>query len=320
MKKNIRKIPSLVEAKIKAFGDKQFVVGCTKHYTQAELASGQLSRFGISIGEDGLASGGSEHLPSRKAGRYSKRNQTGYCIVRKDLPKVMREIPYDIKDWYGERHTGTYLRPCYARVYVEPGNVKIQAQVVHASEDGANIAFRLSDVLSVADHDWRRRLLAGLNVMQENIAACDVEGADTPLEEYEVSEHVQWKIFPDGIGIPCIADMVIRVKSGEEAEKKKGVVIDHLNFLKQLGVKFFVKGNDSFNGYVGAVFPDGVCVFDNVHYGNAAYVLKDDWKSLTKKSRSELRQHFREVVTPVAHHGDWKGYVCQALSDLRRAS
>lgn len=319
MSKNMRKVPSKVEAKIEIFGDKPFVVGCIKHYGQAEIMAGKLRQYGIVINEKGVACGSGEVLPPKTAGRYSRRNIMGYSITRRDLPKVTRDIPYSVTDWHGDHHSGTYPRLCYQHECIEPAKLRIEAKVVVASTDGANVAFRLKEIFTKKVANIQRRLLAGLNVMRENVGACDVELESTPMDLYEVSEQVPWKIFPDGMGVAGIVDTVVRARTLEEAEKKKKIVAEHLTFLKQLGATHFVRGEDSFDGYVGAIFDDGVCVFDNTHYGNAAYVLKGAWEDLTKRSRTELRRRSRQVVAPVAHYKDWKATVCRAIKRLRQS-
>ena len=197
--------------------------------------------------------------------------------------------------------------------------IRIEAKVVVAFAEGANVAFRLKDVFTRKTVDLGRRLLDGLNIMRENIGSCGVELESTPMESYEVLELVPWKIFPDGMGIAGIVDMVVRARTPEEAEKKRKIAAEHLAFLKQLGAAHFVRGTDSFDGYIGAIFDDGVCVFDNVHYGNAAYVLKGAWEDLTKLSRTELRRRSRLVATPVSHRKDWKAAVRRAIKRLQQA-
>lgn len=318
MSKNMRKVPSSVEAKIEAFGDKPFVVGCAKHYRQAEIVAGKLQQFGIVINEKGVACGSGEVLPPKTAGRYSRRNICGCSITRRDMPKVMHEIPYSVTDWHGEHHSGTYPRLCYQRENIEPAKIKIEAKVIVASADGANVAFRLKETFTKKTDNLNRRLLSGLNIMRENVGTCDVEPESVPMDSYEVMEQVSWKIFPDGMGIAGIVKAVVRARTPEEAEKKRKIAAEHLTFLRQLGAAHFVRGTDAFDGYVGAIFDDGVCVFDNVHYGNAAYVLKGAWKDLTKLSRTELRRRSRQVATPVSHRKDWKAVVCRAIKQLRQ--
>ena len=114
-----------------------------------------------------------------------------------------------------------------------------------------------------------------------------------------------------------MVDSVLRA-STEESGKRRQVFIDHIEFLKALEPQSLVRGVDSFNGYIGALFPDGISVFDNAQYGNAVYVLKGDWEDLTKKSRGDLRRLPPGSVIHVPHHGDWKSTICLAMKKLRR--
>ena len=80
----------------------------------------------------------------------------------------------------------------------------------------------------------------------------------------------------NGSAAPCAASSAWR-----------GVVADRLRLLAKLPVEKLIKGTNSFGSYIGALYADNLVVFENMNYGNAMYVLYNDWQDVSK--RSELR-------------------------------
>lgn len=316
MKKNFKKVPTALLAKAKLLGDVELVVGCTKQFTRTEIVNGKLAPYGISAESAG---GGFTVLPSKDAGKYSRRNACGHTITHRDQPKVLREIPYHVKDWYDEWHDGTYEKLCYPVEYVEPSNRKITARVKEVVGDLYIVSFRLTGTMKYSDPDFIREVLNGINIMWENVGVCGVERADAAMEEFEHVIHVPWKIFPLGhFTVEQVAEFFVQGRGSQEINGRRRLIEERLQFLKELGAKTLIQGLDSFNGYVGAELEDQVFVFDNVNYGNAAYILKGEWKELSKKPRSVLKKEFKETAVQVPHNGDWRSGIAKAIEKLRR--
>jgi len=83
-----------------------------------------------------------------------------------------------------------------------------------------------------------------------------------------------------------------------------------VDFLASLKPEKMVYGQSGLHRYFGAMLADDLVVFENVEYGNAAYVMYDDWHTLSQKSRTELLSgkhgdNFERVI----HAGEWKNRV-----------
>ncbi len=50
----------------------------------------------------------------------------------------------------------------------------------------------------------------------------------------------------------------------------------------------YIAGTNGFLRYFGAKYSDNLVVFENLNYGNAIYIMYDDWKELSKRSRVDL--------------------------------
>ena len=53
------------------------------------------------------------------------------------------------------------------------------------------------------------------------------------------------------------------------------------------------------------MFADDLVVFENIDYGNAIYVMYEDWQELSQKSRVELRAS-QDNFTRIQHTKHWK--------------
>jgi hypothetical protein len=66
-------------------------------------------------------------------------------------------------------------------------------------------------------------------------------------------------------------------------------------------------GQDEFEGYAVYVFPGGkLALLDHPLKGNACYILRGDWRALSRLSKYELLTEHDRRVTRVVHRGDWK--------------
>src|SRR5918998_4277363 len=63
---------------------------------------------------------------------------------------------------------------------------------------------------------------------------------------------------------------------------------ERYDLLEELRPVAFVNGTGGFSRYFGAKFADDLVVLENVEYGNAIYVMFDEWETLSKRSRTEL--------------------------------
>ncbi len=55
-------------------------------------------------------------------------------------------------------------------------------------------------------------------------------------------------------------------------------------------------GRSGFSRYLGYLLRDDLVLLENIDYGNALYMMFDDWKTLSKRSRLDL------LSDPTAHY------------------
>jgi len=63
-----------------------------------------------------------------------------------------------------------------------------------------------------------------------------------------------------------------------------------------------------------AIIRDDVVVFENAEYGNAIYVMNQQWEALTKLSRTDLLNAIDSRVTRIIHTTGWETRLFQEVS------
>jgi hypothetical protein len=98
--------------------------------------------------------------------------------------------------------------------------------------------------------------------------------------------------------------------TGGRSTEEKRTVEDRYSFFKSLNPQREVYGTSGLQRYFGALIKDDLIVFENVEYGNAIYIMFDDWKEMSQKSRIDLLSgKFGKSFERIVHTGNWKNNV-----------
>ncbi|CAG0975738.1 hypothetical protein ANRL4_01553 [Anaerolineae bacterium] len=311
MKKNIRQIPKDLLTKLRQIDQTDIVVACTVRYKATTLRKGVLKHLGVRLTPKGLFLPVSV-IPSADQGKYSNINVNGEEIVRRDLPMITSYTSVETPNWgdpvYGY-HSVDLPHDSYKREFRPPRETEI---VIHSATTYPGlseylISFRLNEILRKNSKDFKKRLFENLNILQENVGACGIEAASTPLEEYSRSLHLSWEILPPGTK----QEVMERLFGGREASAKaKKVAAERYDFFMTLKPQKLVYGKSGFRRYFGALIRDDLVLFENVEYGNAVYIMFDDWRELSTMSRIDLLSgKYGRSFQRVTHLKGWKGQV-----------
>ena len=319
MKKNIRQIPTRILQKIK-YLEPEFVACCVKTFDKVDIDNGDLKHLGI------ITSGKKiiipkEILPDAKQGKHSNWNIKGREIKRTDLPKEKFYNYVEAPNWGdsyngthtvalpGERYPVQYIPPRYSKIIVE-----------HLNQDSSSskllIRFIISEVLNTSDNDFQDRLFDCLNILQENIGDCDIDKADISKEVSLKTHEISWEILPPG----SKADLIARLFKGRQyTPQSKNVAEIRYDFFNSLNPLELIVGSNGFQRYFGAKLEEDLVLFENVDYGNALYIMYDNWKVLSAKTRIELLSgRYGKDFDRIIHSGDWKQKVRLIVRDKRR--
>lgn len=306
MRKNYRKIPPHIFIRLERLRGENVVAGCAISITREQLISGQYSQLGIQLNSDGISVAGPV-LPNPSSGKYSRWNMYGKVLIHKELPKVRRVRSMDAPNWGGEgTHSVDIPYLAYQREFLPPPEVKLVLHCANPSGDQGRyiLAVKVDEVLNRNAAGFRDRLLYDINILQENIAACGVELAESELSSYVQSLHVTWEILPPG----NLEDALTRLFSRRTpTQVERNDAAARYAFFASLNPEKIIIGASGFSRYFGAKITDNIVVFENIKYGNAVYVLFDDWGELSRKSRMELLSgRFGENFERVVHSPGWE--------------
>lgn len=308
MRKNIQKIPKDIYAKLEVIDSNDIVVGCAVRFNANDLKSGKLSHLGVILTPEGLQVP-KTIIPPEDQGKYSNRNINGFEIIRKDLPKETHYNNIESPNWgdsYNGTHTVNLPYKKYPRDFYPPRELEI---LMNCNDNQPNldnyiITFRIQEVLDKSINGFDKTLFEDLNLLQENIGYFGVESSDTTLDKYLSSLNVSWEILPPG----TVDETIERLFRGKTpTEQQKNVTAERYKFFLSLKFKNLVFGKSGLRRYFGALLEDDLVVFENIEYGNAVYVLFNDWQNLSTLSRVDLMSgKYGDSFERIVHIGDWE--------------
>lgn len=68
--------------------------------------------------------------------------------------------------------------------------------------------------------------------------------------------------------------------------------------------------------YFGAQFSDNLVVFENIEYGNAIYILFDNWAEISQMSRIDILQRKEKDFIRLPHRKNWERVLKHNLDKL----
>jgi hypothetical protein len=305
--RNMRRIPASVAAKLQQIPDGVGIVPvCTKRIPATGLEGGDFGHLQMKL-EGEQPSFPATLLPSADVGPYSHKNCNGWEVKRLDLPMVPKTIYLGDRPIYGDWSNGSFPlwqeRMVYQVNEYGPTDYSIKIDLLQSSEGGFVFKFGLDCVLDRSDPDFDEELLFCLNVLQENTGSCDIDRSDKTREEFVATTFVDWEIFPPG----SLDRFLAKAKSGlgRANEEANRVIEERVAEFRRLSPERYILGKGGFNRYIGAVLPNDVVVFENIRYGNALYVLYENWEDVSQRSRIHLLKGTSADYERIPHVEGW---------------
>lgn len=309
-KKNFLNIPSKILADVDECDSEFIIVAASKKIPIEDLATGKYNHIGLFLTHGEIQLQERQH-PETNIGKYSKRNLEGWEHIRKDLPKVTKTYYWESPNFGDASTYGSHMhsrdREVYPREYHEPRMHELQVEVINSpvGEGGAYlIKFQIAEALDRNHPDFTNRLLFALNLLQENTGVAAIYRSDVTNEDFQRTTSLDWEIFPEGT-----ADIVIEKISGRarppspEKQEKMRERIEMFNAMKSKNIMI---GSGGFGTYIGAEFADDLVVFENINYGNALYILYENWQETSQKSRIDLLRGTNERYYRIVHTAGWE--------------
>jgi hypothetical protein len=303
-KRNLSKIPESVRSSLNNIKTDLIVVGSTRLLTPHDMSEAfRHLAFPIDLAAS------VDTLPQQAMGKYSTRNVDGWEVVRRDLPMITKTYYWETPNFGDASTYGTHShyqdREVYQREFHEPRGYRISvSKLKEASAPNGPAAYRftLDHQLDQSSPLYDSELLFMLNLLQENTGAVGVYASDASREDYLGTLHLDWEVFPPGTQ----AELVKLLTPSRHSAAEVTTIAARVAMFSRLKPRAFLKGSGSLNSYVGAQFADDLVVFENVRYGNALYILYDNWEDISHRSRLDLLKGTDARFDRIVHKPGWE--------------
>ncbi|MGE0290437.1 MAG: hypothetical protein AB7F35_25475 [Acetobacteraceae bacterium] len=308
-KQGFRQIPPFIRKALAAISADLVVVVATKKIPITDIKSGVYAHLELLWDGSNIIAKTSV-VPPEAGGKASDRNVNGWEITLRDQPKITKTRSWETPNFgdaaiYGT-HTHYHTQEVYQRKIFEARHLPITVEVLKQPLDGniAVIKFAIDCTLDRARDDFDDELLFCLNLLQENTGAVGIYASDATRQEFIGTIALDWEIFPPG----TTDEVVLAFLSSRRGKtfKPSGELASRIELFNRLEPVGILRGNGSFGSYVGAQFADDLVVFENLHYGNALYVLYDDWADISKRSRLDLLKGTTKNFDRFPHRDGWE--------------
>lgn len=317
MKKNLLKVPPQLLSRLNAFAVDDIVVALVKRISPEE--AGKYQALGVSLTKGNELELPAPFVPAAVAGKYCRANVEGKEVVRKDLPMVTKTTSWESPnwgDWSKGSHIRSITRDVYQRDFIPPKEVELSITLLEVRLGPQFIVkFAIDQVLDKRAPDFEADLLYNLNILQENLGGVDVFPSAASLAEYLETVRVDWEILPVG----DIDEVVRRMLKGKRAvsDAHRQTLEERLTVMARFNPTAFIAGTNGFLRYFGAQFGSNLVAFENLTYGNALYLMYEDWEQLSRRSRVDLLKGPRDGFDRIEHRDGWEERFETLLRDHR---
>jgi hypothetical protein len=270
----------------------------------------ELRRIGFRV----PAESGEAVLP-RPIGPVSRFNAEGAHRIHRDQPK---ETLYRLIQWSWTEHHGPHeveqsdIREVpykrFPRTPVEPPSVELQVVTT--------IGGRTLLVAPPIDHTGanEERILHIVNLFLEIFGECSIfDEAANGLISVPV-RRMRWNVLPPGEWPWERLQMELAPVIRSAPAGNQVVISYRFEIVNSLKPDFVAVGHAGFHGYVIFAFPDrGLYVLESIYFGNATYVLGDDWQTISQRTKAEILREDLHVAR-IIHRRSWHMRIRNMLS------
>ncbi len=274
-------------------------------YVATEINSESLKSQCTKIGFPETLFAGVKVLP-RAIGPVSLYNVDGRDILLKDLPMETYYHDAYIKDWHGYYHYVDIPGKRYRRNHVDGPCQEISFLMIGEKK------YAISDYLPNTP-DGKEILKHVINLFLEIFGECILFNKNKCPEVPTINlKRANWQILPEG---EIIWDRVNKIAGNIQDENELVGKLQKYRFNTIIKYKPDIAyyGKGGFHGYLVFIFKKkNLVLMENMVYGNATYVFRDNWEELSKMSKAEILKHNLQELRLV-HRANWPSIIGKLL-------
>ena len=259
---------------------------------------------------------GDSVLPADSFGPVSDRNANGWVEVHKDqaMETAYRQIEWHWVEWHGQDRVDQwkvvdvpYKR--YPRTRHDPPSVEL---TVAEDSNGRTLLVTPKYQYQPAHY---AQILHATNLLLEIFGECHLLSDDLEELVRPISRRLNWDILPPGEYPWERVKQWLTPTIEREPPGTQKVLWRRFRVIEEYGPKFRASGVAGFRGYLIFGFQErGIFILENAHYGNATYVLGEDWEVLSQLSKAEVI-HSGRLDKRVVHREGWEAQIRRILTE-----
>lgn len=317
-KSSIRKLTASIQESLDRIDGDLIAIAATKKVRRADIAEGLYSHVGLTMQGGTIVAAGPVQPPA-DAGKWSGRNAHGWDRKREDWPMVQKSWTFEAPNFGDGARNGWTLhsrtRDVYQNQIFEPQGMTIESSLLE-DRGGEQVIVKLglAPMLSRGMPEFDLMLLWAINVLQENTGIAGVFPSEATHEDFAATIALDWQIFPPGTAEETVGRILGSARPQNMPDFEKHVR-ERVKLFESFEPKAYIRGQGGFGSYFGAQFADDLVVFENLRYGNAIYLLYQDWDEASKRSRLDLLRDQDAHFDRVPHTEGWQDRLGALLHD-----
>lgn len=322
MKKNkhFRRIPDYIEQELHSIESQHVITAAIINASRTEISRGVYRHLGIQ-NQDGTLLCPEIIYPESLSGIYASRNRNGIVWILKRLPMITKTFSFDSPNFGNPDkgyHTTYWSRKVYQRRLEPPRDWDLAVTVISQDEEYVHIKVAINTILDRQHPDFRKDLFFAINLLQEQCRDCHVFDVAVTDEELARLTTVGWEIFPPGTLDRTIAVITGRMRNPTPLRQRE--ILNRAEILNRLHPTEYIVGSGMNSRYFGAKFGESIVVFENVDYGNALYILFDNWQEISQMSRIDILKRHEKDFIRIIHKNGWEKALRHYINDLKRGN
>lgn len=226
---------------------------------------------------------GEKMLPDARFNKITFENSEGKRVVRKDLPKEIRERYWEWSwdDWGGNHYSDYRFIPYYRYVRdILPPEI-IELTIAQASTGALWI---VTDEIELQQNQESRLKLA-FNLILSLFRDFFVLDSHLHIPIVE-NKTYSWELLRPG---ESAKDAIQRVIHERVSPNKQNMYYRNTNLLLTHKPEIIAVGKKGFSGYFAFEYPNSsFVVLESLMPDNATYILGDNWQAISRLSKREV--------------------------------
>lgn len=307
MKKNFRKTPEFITNRIKVLNSDNIIIATIVKINKNQIDDLKFRNLNLQLNNNQI-NFNSQYIPQNTIGSFSRKNIDGYKIVHKDQDKIRKSFYLGERPYYGDWSKGSFSAYSTRKVFPSdnfpPRELSITTELLEETVNDFKIKVSVDIILNRNDENFEEELFFTVNLLQENVHSVNVFSSETTRTEYLRTLSLTWDIFPPGEKNEDLE----RIMKGSRnlTPEKVEEVQNKYDYLVTLNPVEIVSGLSGMRKYFGAKFSNNLIVFENLNYGNAIYILFENWEELSQMSRTEIQTRPSYEYIRIKHTSNWK--------------